>query len=75
MCLVLILIYKDLLKLHNVTSQNKSTKQKKRAVLKDASLLYYEWIHRYKKEYEQVFESKDEIWKKKHAYKNLKEIN
>ena len=29
----------------------------------------------YKKEYEQVFESKDENWKKKHDYKNLKDFS
>ena len=29
----------------------------------------------YKKEYEQVFESKDKNWRKKHDYKNLKEFN
>ena len=29
----------------------------------------------YKKEYEQVFENKDENWIKKHDYKNLKDFN
>ena len=29
----------------------------------------------YKKEYEQVFENKDENWKKKHDYKNLKDFS
>ena len=28
----------------------------------------------YKKEYEQVFENKDENWRKKHYYKNLKDF-
>ena len=29
----------------------------------------------YKKEYEQVFENKDENWKKKHGDKNLKDFS
>ena len=29
----------------------------------------------YKKEYEQVFETKDEYWEKKHDYKHLKDFN
>ena len=29
----------------------------------------------YKKEYEQVFKTKDEDWKKKHDYKNLKDFS
>ena len=29
----------------------------------------------YKKEYEQVFENKDENWRKKHVYKNLKDFS
>ena len=29
----------------------------------------------YKKEYEQVFETKDENWRKKHDYKNLKDFS
>ena len=28
----------------------------------------------YKKEYEQVFENKDEDWRKKHDYKSLKDF-
>ena len=28
----------------------------------------------YKKEYEQVFETKDEDWRKKHDYKHLKDF-
>ena len=48
---------------------------KKRPVLKNVSLLYYELINMYNKEYEQVFESKDKNWKKQHDYKNLKEFN
>ena len=59
--------YKDLLKLNDVKSQNKIAKQKKKkTVLKNASLLYNKWIDMYKKEYEQVFENKDEDWRKKH---------
>ena len=44
-------------------------------MLINASLLYYELINMYKKEYEQVFESKDENWEKKRDYKNLEEFN
>ena len=53
--------YKDLVKLNNVKSQNKDTKQKKITVLKNALLLYYTLINVYKEEYEQLFEN----WKKK----------
>ena len=67
--------YKDLLKLNDVKSQNKNTKQKKITVLKNASLLYYELINQYKKKYEQAFENKDENWRKKHDYKNLKDFS
>ena len=68
--------YKHLLKLNDVKSQNKNTKQKKKNnCVKNASLLYYELINMYKKEYEQVFENKDENWIKKHDYKNLKDFN
>ena len=49
--------YKDLLKLIDVKSQNKNTKQKKITLLKNASLLYNKWIDMYKKEYQQVFET------------------
>ena len=62
--------YKDLLKLNNVKSKTEDTKQRKITVLKNAALLYYEWINVYEKEYEQVYESKDENWRKKHGYKN-----
>ena len=67
--------YKDLLKLNDVKSQNKITKQKKITVLKNASLLYSKWIDMYKKEYEQIFENKDENWRKKHDYKNMKDFS
>ena len=67
--------YKDLLKLHYVKSQNKITKQKKITVLKNASLLYNKWIDMYRKEYEQIFENKDENWRKNHDYKNLKDFS
>ena len=33
------------------------------------------WIDLYKKEYEQVFETKDESGKKKHDYKHLKDFS
>ena len=70
--------YKDLVKLKsqnkNVKSQNKNTKEKKITVLKNASLLYYELINMYKKDYEKVFENTDEDWRKKHDYKHLKDF-
>ena len=44
-------------------------------MLKNASLLYDKWIDMYKKEYEQVFENKDENWRKQHDYKNLKDFS
>ena len=65
----------DLLKLNDVKSQNKITKKKKITVLENASLLYNKWVDMYKKECEQVFENKDETWRKKHDYKNLKELS
>ena len=49
--------------------------RKKIAALKNASLLYYELINMYKKEYEQVFGNKDENWRKKHDYNNLKDFS
>ena len=67
--------HKDLLKLNEVKSQNNNTKRKRITVLKNASLPYYELINMYKKEYEQVFENKDEYWRKKHDYKNLKDFS
>ena len=67
--------YKDLLKLNDAKSQNKITKQKKSNCVKNVSLLYNRWIDMYKKEYEQVFENKDENWRKKHNYKNLKDFS
>ena len=44
-------------------------------MLKNVSLRYYELINIYKKVYEQVFENKDENWRKKHDYKNLKDFS
>ena len=41
-------------------------------MLKNASLLYNKSIDIYKEEY--VFENKDESWRKKHDYKNLKDF-
>ena len=48
--------------------------EKKITVSKKASLLYNKWIDMYKKEYEQVFENKNENWRKKYDYKNLKDF-
>ena len=44
------------------------------ALKKNASFGYYELVNTYKEEYNQVFESKDEDWRKKHDYKNLKDF-
>ena len=44
-------------------------------MLKNASLLDNKWIDMYKKEYEQVFENKDENWRQKHDYENLKDFS
>ena len=44
-------------------------------MLENASLLYYELINVHKKEYEQVFENKDENRRKNHDYKNLKDFS
>ena len=38
-------------------------------------MLYYEWVNIYKREYEQVFERKDENWRKNHDCKNLKDLS
>ena len=57
-----------------VKSRNKETKQMKITVLKSVSLLYDRLIDIYKKEYYQVFESKDEDWRERHDYKNLKDL-
>ena len=65
--------YKDLLKPDNVESKTVDTKQKKANVLKNVTELYNKWIDMYKKEYELLFETKDEDWRKKYDYKNLKD--
>ena len=44
-------------------------------MLKNATQLYNKWIDMYKREYERVFETKDEDWKKKHDYKHLKDFS
>ena len=38
-------------------------------------MLYKKCIDMCKKEYEQVFENKDENWRKKYDYKNLKDFS
>ena len=66
--------YKDLVKSDNVKSRD-DKKQVKADVLKSATQLCNKWIDMYKKEYKQVFEIKDEDWKKKHDYKHLKDFS
>ena len=70
-CYTINKFHKDFKKIERLGSKNKETKQRKITVLKNASLLYYELINMYKKEYNQVFESKDEDWN----YKNLKHLD
>ena len=55
--------YKDFKTLESVESQNQNTKQKKINVLKNVSLLYNVLINLYKKEYNQVFKSKEKNWR------------
>ena len=38
-------------------------------------MLYDELVNIYKKEYDQVFNSKDKDWIQKHDYKNLKDLD
>ena len=40
-----------------------------------ALLLYDKLVDIYKKEYDQTSESKDEGWRLKHDYKNLKDLD
>ena len=67
--------YKDFKKLESVKSETKETNGKKINVLKNASLLYDKLVDIYKKEYDQTSESKDEGWRLKHDYKNLKDLD
>ena len=55
--------YKDFQNLKGVKSKSEEKKQRKIKVLNKASLLYDELVSIYKKEYNQVFESKDKKWK------------
>ena len=64
-------LYKDLSKVEI----KKQSKKNNNNCVKNTSLLYNKWIDMYKKEYEQVFENKDEKWRKKHDYKNLKDFS
>ena len=50
-------------------------RKKQMTVLNNASLHYYELINMYNEKYEQVFESKDENWRRKHYYKNQKKFS
>ena len=61
--------YKEFKKLESVKNETKETKQKKITVLKNASLLYDELVRDYKKEYIQIFKSKDKKWRLKHDYR------
>ena len=51
------------------------SKKRKTCVLKNASVLYYELINMYKKEYDPLFEIQDQNWRRKHDYENLKDLN
>ena len=67
--------YKDLQQLKGVNSKSQETKQRKIKVLNKASLLYDELVIIYKKEYNQVFESKDKKSRLKFDNKNLKDLD
>ena len=62
-------------KLEGVKSQNNERRQKKITVVKNASFLHDQLINFYKKEYDQAFKSKDEGWRQKNDYKNLKYLD
>ena len=66
--------HNNLLKLDKVKSKTDDTKHRKITVLRNVAELYNKWVDRYEKEYEQVFENKDENWRKKHDYNNLKDF-
>ena len=66
--------YKDFKKLEGVKS-NQRKKAKKNNCTKNASLSYNGLIDIYEKENNQDFESKDEDWRLKHNYKNLKDLD
>ena len=55
--------------------QTNERKRKKNNCTKNASLSYNGLIDIYEKEYNQDFESKDEDWRLKHYYKNLKDLD
>ena len=67
--------YKDFENLKCVKSQTNERKQNIITVLKNVSILYNVLVRIYKKEYNQVFQSKDEDWRQKHDYKNLKDLD
>ena len=61
--------------MNDLKSQTENTTQKKKTALNNASFLYDQLIDIYKKEYDQVFKSKDNDWRLKHDYKNLKDLD
>ena len=62
--------HKDFLKIYR-----NCTKEPYYFLLRNTTELYNKWVDMYRKEYEQVFENKDENWRKKHNYKNLKDFS
>ena len=70
-------LYQDLfaVKDHLLSKFKIRIQSKKNNCVKNASLPYYEFINMYRKEYKQVFESKDENWREKHDYKSLKDFS
>ena len=67
--------YKEFIKLLGVKSKTVERKQKKITVLKNASSRYDELLRDYKKEYNQVFKSKDKERRLKYSYKNLEDVD
>ena len=61
--------------MNDLKSQTENTTQKKITALNNASFLYDQLIDIYEKEYDQVFKSKDNDWRLKHDYKNLKDLD
>ena len=66
--------YKDFKKLGD-KSPAEEWKQKKKTLLKNASMLYDELISIYKKEYNQAFKSKGKDWRQTYDFKNLKDLD
>ena len=67
--------YKEFKKLRGVKIKYDNTKHKKITVLKTASMLYDVLVTDYRKDYNQIFKSKDKDWSLNNYYKNLKHLD